>query len=190
MPPSPACAITPPASPARPQRRADRRRPAPPPRRDESDRSRPSARRCGSLPPGWSVTGPWHRDVGGNGMSTAAPGPIGAAPGDVVVLVGTAKGLFALTAGAARGRRQLTGPRFPGAGIYSPPLGWRRARARVSAGASSSHWGPSVYVSDDLGATWIEPEAGTLAFPEETGAAVAHVWQLQPASEAEPDVVY
>jgi hypothetical protein len=123
-------------------------------------------------------------------MSTAAPGPIGAAAGDVVVLVGTAKGLFALTSDAARDRWQLTGPWFAGEEIYSAALDCRGGRTRLLVGATSSHWGPSVYVSDDLGATWIEPEADTLAFPEGTGAAVAHVWQLQPASEAEPDVVY
>src|SRR4051794_31239327 len=123
-------------------------------------------------------------------MSTAAPGPIGAAAGDVVVLVGTAKGLFALTSDAARDRWQLTGPWFRGEEIYSASLDCRGGRTRLLVGATSSHWGPSVYRSDDLGATWLEPEPATLRFPDATGAAVAHVWQLQPAGDAQPDVVY
>ncbi|MCU1352177.1 MAG: glycosyl hydrolase repeat-containing glycosyl hydrolase [Acidimicrobiales bacterium] len=110
--------------------------------------------------------------------------------GDVVVLLGTSKGLFALSAGPERTEWRLAGPWFLGEEIYSAALDCRNGRTRLLVGATSSHWGPSVYRSDDLGATWIEPEPSTLRFPEETGAAVAHVWQLQPAGDAQPDVVY
>ncbi|MGI8662395.1 MAG: WD40/YVTN/BNR-like repeat-containing protein [Acidimicrobiales bacterium] len=109
---------------------------------------------------------------------------------DVVVLVGTSKGLFTLTAAPERKRWRLAGPWFKGEEIYAAALDCRHGRTRLLVGATSSHWGPSVYRSDDLGASWVEPEPQTLAFPEGTGAAVARVWQLQPASEAEPDVVY
>ena len=116
--------------------------------------------------------------------------PISAASGGVVVLVGTAKGLFALTVGPARNRFDLAGPWFRGEEVYAAALDRRSGRANLLVGATSSHWGPSVYRSDDLGASWVEPDPATLAFPEHTGAAVARVWQLQPASEAQPDVVY
>ena len=53
------------------------------------------------------------------GMLPDAPPPIEAVPGDVVVLVGTTKGLFALTAGPDRD-------------------GWQRARARGSRARRSS----------------------------------------------------
>ncbi|MDQ1402827.1 MAG: hypothetical protein QOG03_1143 [Actinomycetota bacterium] len=117
-------------------------------------------------------------------------GVISASAGDVVVLVGTTKGLFALTANGERNTWKLSGPWFRGEEIYAATLDTRAGRTRLLVGATSSHWGPSVYRSDDLGASWVEPEPQTLAFPEHTGAAVAHVWQLQPASDAEPDVVY
>ncbi|MEA2687354.1 MAG: hypothetical protein QOE93_2549 [Actinomycetota bacterium] len=111
--------------------------------------------------------------------------------GDVLVLLGTSKGLFTLTsAGGSRDEWQLAGPSFPGEEIYSAAFDGRGGRRRLLVGATSSHWGPSVYRSDDLGATWVEPEAGTLAFPSGTGAAVARVWQLRPAADAQPDVVY
>jgi hypothetical protein len=113
-----------------------------------------------------------------------------ASAGDVVVLLGTSKGLFALTAGPDRKRWELAGPWFRGEEIYSAVLDCRGGRTRLLVGATSSHWGPSVYRSDDLGASWVEPEPETLAFPEQTGAAVARVWQLQPAGLAQPDVVY
>jgi hypothetical protein len=117
-------------------------------------------------------------------------GPIDASAGDVVVLVGTTKGLFALRAGPARDDWHLDGPWFLGEEICAAVLDTRGGRRRLLVGATSSHWGPSVYRSDDLGATWVEPAPDTLRFPEDTGAAVARVWQLQPASDAEPDVVY
>jgi len=110
--------------------------------------------------------------------------------GDVKVLVGTSKGLFTLTAGPERTKWKLDGPWFRGEEVYAAALDCRNGRQRMLVGATSSHWGPSIYRSDDLGATWIEPEVDTLRFPEAAGASVARVWQLQPASEAEPDVVY
>jgi len=121
-------------------------------------------------------------------MSTS--GGIEAAAGDVVVLVGTAKGLFALTADADRSAWRLAGPWFRGEEIYAAALDCRGGRTRLLVGATSGHWGPSVYRSDDLGASWVEPEPQTLAFPAATGAAVARVWQLQPAGDALPDTVY
>jgi photosystem II stability/assembly factor-like uncharacterized protein len=115
---------------------------------------------------------------------------IDASAGDVVVLVGTTKGLFALTADAGRTSWRLEGPWFRGEEIYAAALDCRGGRTRLLVGATSSHWGPSVYRSDDLGATWIEPDPQTLAFPERAGAAVRRVWQLQLAGESQPDVVY
>jgi hypothetical protein len=115
---------------------------------------------------------------------------IEASSGDVVVLAGTSKGLFALRSGPDRDRWTLAGPWFRGEEIGAAALDTRGGRARLLVVATSSHWGPSVYRSDDLGATWIEPEADTLAFPDGAGAAVARVWQLQPAGAAQPDVVY
>src|SRR5437879_7830287 len=115
---------------------------------------------------------------------------IDASPGDVVVLVGTTKGLFTLTSEPERASWDLAGPWFRGEEIWAAALDCRDGRTRLLVGATSSHWGPSVYRSDDLGASWVEPEPDTLRFPDATGAAVARVWQLQPAGSAQPDVVY
>ena len=120
----------------------------------------------------------------------AATSAIEAATGDVVVLAGTTKGRFAVRAGPDRREWERAGPWFLGEEIYAAVLDCRNGRNRLLVGATSSHWGPSVYRSDDLGASWVEPEPGTLAFPDATGAAVARVWQLQPADEREPGVVY
>ncbi|HVF75586.1 MAG TPA: hypothetical protein VM938_11100 [Acidimicrobiales bacterium] len=109
---------------------------------------------------------------------------IEASAGDVVVLVGTSKGLFALSSGPDRTQWTTAGPFFKGEEIYAAAL---TPGGRLLVGATSSHWGPSVYRSDDLGATWTEPDADTLRFPESTGAALARVWQLLPAGG---DVVF
>ena len=60
----------------------------------------------------------------------------------------------------------------------------RRARRGCSPGASSSWLGPQVWRSDDLGATWDETPNGAARFPEDTGATLARVWQLQPGASA------
>ncbi|HEY2427322.1 MAG TPA: hypothetical protein VGI06_00215 [Acidimicrobiales bacterium] len=120
---------------------------------------------------------------------SASPG-IDASAGDVVLLAGTTKGLFALSAGPGRDAWRLSGPWFRGEQIAAAVLDCRGGRTRLLVGATSPHWGPSVYRSDDLGASWEEPAPTTLAFPDGSGAAVARVWQLQPAGDAQPDLVY
>src|ERR1700738_3000917 len=96
---------------------------------------------------------------------------IDASSGDVVVLVGTTKGLFTLSSKPDRDSWDLSGPWFRGEEIYAAALDCRNGRTRLLVGATSSHWGPSVYRSDDLGASWVEPEPHTLAFPDATRAA-------------------
>jgi hypothetical protein len=44
--------------------------------------------------------------------------------------------------------------------------------------------------SDDLGATWREEDHAALAFPDDTGASVARIWQLTPGPVDQPDVFY
>ncbi|HEX5493937.1 MAG TPA: exo-alpha-sialidase [Mycobacteriales bacterium] len=59
----------------------------------------------------------------------------------------------------------------------------------MSVGTSSEHWGPSLLHSDDLGTSWQEA-VDAVRFPEGTDAALARIWQLQPAGADQPDVVY
>ena len=109
---------------------------------------------------------------------------------DVLLAVGTRKGLFL-------GRRRtgpdwdFTGPHFPMQAVYSVGIDSRRSGApRLLAGADSSHWGPSVFRSDDLGESWHEPARPAVRFPEGTDASLERVWQLHPAGPAAPGVVY
>ncbi|MGH9210480.1 MAG: WD40/YVTN/BNR-like repeat-containing protein [Acidimicrobiales bacterium] len=109
---------------------------------------------------------------------------------DTLVLLGTAKGLFALRAGDGRERFELTGPSFPGEEVYATCVDPRGETARLLCGSVSNHWGPVLRCSDDLGATWSEERTAALAFPADSGAALARIWQLVPGPADQPEVVY
>ena len=108
--------------------------------------------------------------------------------GDTLVMVGTRKGLWIGRSDEARRDWSWTGPHFAMEEVYSCLVDTRGDRPRLLAGASSSWLGPQVWRSDDLGETWQETPNGAVRFPEDTGEAVARVWQLTPG--AEDGVVY
>ncbi|MFG2694314.1 WD40/YVTN/BNR-like repeat-containing protein [Kitasatospora sp. NPDC048407] len=108
---------------------------------------------------------------------------------EVLLAVGTQKGLF-LGRSSGREKWEFSGPHFQMNAIYSVGIDRRGGRTRLLVGADSSHWGPSVWWSDDLGASWQEPSKPAVRFPERTGASLERVWQLQPAGEEAPGVVY
>ena len=110
--------------------------------------------------------------------------------GERLVMVGTSKGAFLFRDG---GRQSFTssGPQLAGCSVPSMAFDGRNGRCRVLAGANNFFFGNAVPRSDDLGATWSEPvEGGNLKFPEGTDTALTQIWQLRPATDAEPDVVY
>lgn len=109
---------------------------------------------------------------------------------EAVLLIGTKKGLWIGRSDAGRRKWELEGPQFEMQGVYSVGIDARGERPRLFAGATSEHWGPAVFHSDDLGRTWAEPPAGSIGFPPDAGAALERVWQIQPGPENQPDVVY
>jgi BNR-Asp box repeat len=110
-----------------------------------------------------------------------------------LLMIGTRKGLF-LARSDDRATWSLDGPHFPMNAVYAAAIDVRSAVAggspRLLAGADSEHWGPSVFRSDDLGASWQEAEGGAIRFPAETGAALVRAWQLLPAGAHQPGVVW
>jgi photosystem II stability/assembly factor-like uncharacterized protein len=107
---------------------------------------------------------------------------------DVLLAIGTQKGLF-LARSADRSNWQLSELKFPMNAVYAVAIDARSERLRVFVSATSAHWGPSVFHSDDLGDTWAEPDKGAIAFPEDTGTSLERVWQIAP-SPSEPGVVW
>ncbi|MEV6109188.1 exo-alpha-sialidase [Streptomyces sp. NPDC051940] len=107
---------------------------------------------------------------------------------DVLLAAGTRKGLF--LGRRTNGAWELDGPHFNAQAVYSVGIDTRGGTPRVLVGGDSSHWGPSVFRSDDLGKTWQEPDEPAVKYPKDTGTSLERVWQLHPAGPAAPDVVY
>lgn len=116
--------------------------------------------------------------------------PLAPKKGDVVLLVGTVKGLFLARAGRPRARWDFGGPHFPGSGVYAAAYDGRAGRRRLWAGASSMHWGATIHRSDDFGRTWTGPEESALRFPEGAGQSLKQVWQITPGRADEPNRLY
>ncbi|MCP3754266.1 sialidase family protein [Streptomyces sp. TBY4] len=108
---------------------------------------------------------------------------------DVVLLAGTRKGLF-IGRRDAGGTWEFDEPHFNAQAVSAVAIDRRGGATRLLAAGDSTHWGPSVFSSDDLGATWQEPAAAAVKFPEDTGASLERVWQLHPAGPEAPGVVY
>jgi photosystem II stability/assembly factor-like uncharacterized protein len=115
---------------------------------------------------------------------------VAAKDGDVLLLVGTMKGAFVLRSNAARSKWDLGGPYFPGQAVYALAFDSRGGKRRLWAGTGSEHWGPMLSSSDDFGKTWSSPEESTLRFPEDTGASMKRIWQIQPGRAEESGTIY
>jgi hypothetical protein len=116
-----------------------------------------------------------------------APPALSARDGDVLLLVGTMKGLFLFRSSPARGRWQSAGPFFPGASVYGAAFDGRAGRRRIWAAPSSMHWGAELAWSDDLGGR-TRPEA-PLVRSKMARPAQEHR-QIAPGRVDEPNTLY
>ena len=86
----------------------------------------------------------------------------------IALAVGTTQGLFMVSDG------RVDGPFF--AGDFVPAF--TAARDRYIGAPLNAHIGATIRSSLDGGATWSDPDASVVAFPDGSGAAVAQVCQL------------
>jgi photosystem II stability/assembly factor-like uncharacterized protein len=107
-----------------------------------------------------------------------------------LLAIGTRKGLWLATSDDGRKTWNFTGPHHPMTEVYAVAIDTRGPTPRLLAGVTSEHFGPSISTSDDLGATWQEPDHAPVAFPQGTGASLARVWQITPGPVDHPEVVY
>lgn len=108
------------------------------------------------------------------------------------LLIGTRKGVFTATSDDRRswnlsGPSQIDDEAWASvSAVYA--TGINPHTGRVLIGAEGSHFGPSVWSSDDLGQTWNEPEEAPIAFPEDTETSLIRAWQF--AFGDDPNTVY
>jgi hypothetical protein len=110
--------------------------------------------------------------------------------GDVLLLVGTMKGLFLFRSGGARRRWESGGPHFPGRSVYAAAYDGREGRHRIWAAPASMHFGSELCSSDDFGRRWDQPEIPRVRFPEQAGKSLANIWQIASGPPREPDTLY
>jgi hypothetical protein len=110
--------------------------------------------------------------------------------GDVLVLVGTAKGAFLVRSDAARRSWRVEGPHFKGESVYAMAYDGRGGRSRTLAATNSMHWGSVLRASDDFGRTWTLPDRQNVRFPAESGLALRQIWQICLGPASEPDLLY
>jgi photosystem II stability/assembly factor-like uncharacterized protein len=106
----------------------------------------------------------------------------------LIILVGTRKGLFVLKADRRRRSWSMEGPHFLGQVVNHAVLDPRDGRTLLAA-VRAGHLGPTVFRSEDLGASWKEaatPPAFAKAPPGEAGESVSHVFWLAPGHATEP----
>jgi photosystem II stability/assembly factor-like uncharacterized protein len=107
----------------------------------------------------------------------------------VLLLVGTRKGLWIGRSSGGREDWTFSSPKFLMNDVYGTAIDTRGDATRLLVGTMSSHFGPQVFRSDDLGETFEETPNGAIRFPEYTGTSLERVWQLT-ASPTDRDVVY
>ena len=107
-----------------------------------------------------------------------------------VLLVGTRKGVFTLTAAADRTTWTLNGPMFLGHIAQHVVLDPRN-ETRMLLAAHTGHLGPTVFWSDDLGATWTEStQPPAFRTGERLQRSLRSVFWLTPGHADEPNVWY
>lgn len=103
-----------------------------------------------------------------------------------MALVGTAKGLFLLSADDDRRRWAAEGPLLDGWGIYHAMVDPRNGT--VYAATNHRVYGATVQRSSDLGRTWTRSRQ--IGLPEDSGMTLNAVWHVEPGRPEEPDALY
>jgi photosystem II stability/assembly factor-like uncharacterized protein len=91
-----------------------------------------------------------------------------------LLMIGTAKGLFLARSDDDRRTWRVGPPAHAMNDVYAVGID----RGRLYASVTSSHFGPSLATSDDLGETWREPDHAPVAFPADTGESLRRIWSI------------
>lgn len=109
--------------------------------------------------------------------------------GEVLLMVGTNKGLFLFRSTHDRANWKMAGPYFHGKAIYTAAYDNRAGRHRIWVGVNS-FWGTYLHYSDDFGRIWTNPIEATIKFPPDSGASLKNIWQLCLGPAEQPGVLF
>ena len=101
----------------------------------------------------------------------------------ILLLVGTAKGLFILRRRNGSDKWEMDGPHFAGRAVYSAFYDARAGRKDLWAGPVSWHFGAELVKSTDMGKTWDEPEVRRIKMPAATKKSLENIWQIAPGGD-------
>jgi hypothetical protein len=106
---------------------------------------------------------------------------------DVVVLIGTRKGLWVARSSGDRANWELDPPQLKMEEVaavgFDPRTATNGGPPRLFAGSTSFVYGTRLLHSDDGGRTFIGHPADAVKFPERTGTTLARIWQIAPGHE-------
>ena len=99
----------------------------------------------------------------------------------IILCIGTKKGLFVAESSKRRRGFNLRGPFGQGVGVYSALID-RRGTPRLFASSCNPFFGMKVLRSTNLGKSFKETKSAP-AFPKDDGRALANIWSLEPGKE-------
>jgi len=105
----------------------------------------------------------------------------------IALFVGTNKGGFILTSGAARQKWNVSGPHLRGYSIDHMAFDPRDGHVYMV--ANHDIYGPEVVSSADFGDTWDTSNAEP-RFNDDSGRSLEKLWHVQPGRPFEPGVIY
>ncbi len=112
----------------------------------------------------------------------------GTAPArNLVLMIGTVKGVFLYQSDHDRANWTLSGPHLGGWEIFS--ICGDSRNDRMIAGTGHFAHGPTIRTSKDFGATWEAVERNP-AYPEKSEFSLKHIWQIVPGHSSQPGTWY
>lgn len=109
-------------------------------------------------------------------------------PAEVLLLVGTRKGLFLLQSEGGRTGWRLEGPFLEGYEVYHAVPDARRP-GRCWAAVNHPVWGSHVFRSEDGGRSW-RPTGGRIGFPSDSGRELQALWHVEARDRSRPDRIH
>ena len=108
--------------------------------------------------------------------------------GDVLLLVGTRKGMFVFSADERRADWKMLGTFWPGSDVFHVVYDVR-GDGKLWVARNDPVFGSEIHQSSDFGRTWQSSRTGP-QIVSNSSIKLNRLWHVTPGREDEPDVVY